>query len=287
MTTPAPSLTPAQQSALNEDWSKVASWDVRDAKGDPVADLDTLAKILGVDRTEAAHELLANPASAAAPAALVAEAKSEVLPDPDQASVLDGWVEDSDGADTDDEDAADGGADDDVEGKAFPWQKGGKKAGSGLKAGSWVSGNFGVGKIDLVVSTGKVPGVDSDVEGTKDKPAARVRVYEDGKATDKRVAAKLSGLKSTFPQKPKAQKKSGSAGLVLLVADAAGRLGPVDNPGPEAIRTAYERGQASWPGETKTLLSAEEWALGRAQAFVDKCAGYDTPGYIGDDDLLP
>lgn len=284
-----------QAATQNEDWPKVAAWDVTDDAGNPITDLDGLAALLGMDRTAAANELLGSPVATVAPPALVAEAHAELTPDPDQASLFDQAFGDDDSAGPDAEDTSGGGSDDpaddglggDLEdGKAFPWQKDGDKKGSGLKAGSWVSGNFGTGKIDLVVSNGKVPGVDSDVEGTKDKPAARVRVYENGKATDKRVAALLSGLKSTFPQKPKSEKKDGSAGLVLLVTEADD-LPDDQRPTADAIRTVYERGIRSWPGESKTALTPDAWGLGRARAFLEKAQGIGMEGYVGDDDLLP
>jgi hypothetical protein len=66
-----------QAASLNEDWIRVARWNVTDAKGDPVVDLDTLAKVLDTDRAGAAQELLASPSSAAAPPELIAEAQAE------------------------------------------------------------------------------------------------------------------------------------------------------------------------------------------------------------------
>lgn len=310
----------SQQDTLNEDWLRLISWDVTDATGQPVTTLDALAKVLDVDRVAAAQQLMDSPASAAAPEELRAEAEAELAPaTPGQVSLLDEFLDadpaapatdsppsdtaadtDDDGdAETDDDEDGDGGKPAFLKGKAFvPFKKGegGKKGpdtGSSTRketiaAGAFVSGNFGRGKVEVVVTSGKVPGVDTDVEGSKDTPACRVRVYEesdgDWKATDKRVAVKASGLKTIPPLgAAKFGKKSGAAGLVLLVAE----LDPANDVDAAAVRTAYERGKSAWPGETKTVLSREDWALGRARAFVRKSLGEDLPGYVGDDDLLP
>jgi len=312
---PTPTLSATQEAMLNEDWTKLPTWDVTDAAGQPVTTLDALVQVLGMEnRAAAARELLASPAMAAAPAELLAEAEAEG--NPDQGDLLEQWIgpdgepglppaggldEDIDG----ESDAAErmGAApveeDDDPAAKAFPWQKGKDKdsadTGSSTRkatiaAGAFVSGNFGKGKVEVVVTNGKVPGVDTDIEGTKDSPACRVQVYEetdgDWKASGKKIGVKASGLKTIPPLgKAKFGKKSGAAGLVLLVAEA--KALPADQqPTAEAIRTVYERGLRAWP-EGKTILQAEEWALGRAQAFVHLAQGIGTEGYVGDNDLLP
>lgn len=309
---------------LNEDWLRVSSWDVTDATGQPVTTLDALAKVLDTDRVGAARELMDSPASAAAPEELRAEAEEEIKPSAGQRSLLDEWA-DADGnlpsaaaggdnvsgeAESEDEEPdeedppADGEDDEDKgkpaflkgkdEGKGFVPFKSGEGTDTGdstrkatIAAGAFVSGNFGKGKVEVVVTSGKVPGVDTDVEGTKATPACRVRVYEesdgDWKATDKRVAVKVSSLKTIPPLgKAKFGKKDASAGLVLLVAE----LDPAADVDAAAVRTAYERGKSAWPGETKTILTREDWALGRAQAFVRFSRGEDIPGYVGDGDLL-
>lgn len=315
-----PALNATQAAMLNEDWLKLPAWDVTHPDGTPVTTLDALVEVLGAeDRHAAALELLATPAAAAAPAELLAEAKAEVNPDPNQQSLFDEIPAGEDppaaedppadvAADPETQDEADQATDaeDDDDKPAFlkkganPFAKGpggkGPDTGSSTRketiaAGAFVSGPFGKGKVEVVVTSGKVPGIDTDVEGTKSAPAVRIRVYEetDGewKASDKKVGAKVSALKTIPPLgAAKFGKKSGAAGLVLLTANAA-HLPEGERPTAEAIRSAYTRGLNAWPGEAKTLLPAAEWALGRAEAFVQKCQGIDTPGYVGDDDLLP
>lgn len=288
-----------QRATLNEDWLKLVSWDVTAADGSPVTTLDQLAKVLDTDRVGAARELMAGPSSAAAPAGLRAEAEGELNPDPGQRSLLDEWI---DGGDT--APAAAAGTPDEVVVEEEPEEKSGnpfaKKKGEGsadtgsstrkqtIAAGAFVSWPGGRGKVEVVVTNGKVPGVDTDITGTKDAPAARVRVYEesggDWKATEKRIAVKASSLKTIPPLgAAKFGKKSGTAALVALCS----QLDPARDVPVDAVRTAYQRGTSAWPGDAKTLLSRDEWALGRAEAFVAKSRGADIPGYIGDDDLLP
>jgi hypothetical protein len=319
-------LSAAQEQMLNEDWAKLPAWDVTGPDGEPVTTLDALAEVLGVeDRHAAASELLASPASVSAPAELLAEARAEVNPDPDQASLFDELVAadtaaaeeglpPAGGLDDDEEGPAPtGGADDDdseyddeeddrpafLKKGANPFAKGnggkGPDTGDGARketiaAGAFVSGPFGKGKVEVVVTSGTVPGVDTDVEGTKAEPAVRVRVYEadgdDWKATERRVAAKVGKLKTIPPLgAAKFGKKSGAAGLVLLTAQAA-QLPDDQRPEAKAIRTAYQRGLNAYP-EGKAAISREEWALQRAEAFVQLCQGVGTQGYVGDDDLLP
>ena len=300
-------MNAAQAAMLNEDWSKVTTWDVTDATGALVTTLAGLAEVLDLERADAAQELLASPSRVAAPAELVAEAEAELDPAAgDTVSLFDDFglspVEvartEAETGDVPHADLDDDEDDDALEGKAFPWQK--KKGddddtGKGTRkatiaAGAFVSGNFGKGKVDMVVDNGgKVPGVDTEVTGTKSQPAARVTVYEESdgkwKASKKKVAVRTSGLKTIPPLGAAAfGKKSGAAALVLLVADATTAV-----PGLEAksIREAYDRGARSYPGEQKTALDRQAWALGRAQAFVTKASGGEVPGYVGDDDLLP
>lgn len=295
------------QAATNEDWIKTIAWDVRGPDGQPVTTLADLAEVLGVDEDEAAQQLLDSPAVQSAPEALRTEAQDRVGAgqDEDVATLFDA-PEAQAPAPTGDAAAAatpaEGAVPPEVEGKAGkpPWLKGGKDEGSAdtgsstrkvtIAAGAYVSWSGGKGKVEMVVTNGgKVPGVDTDMTGTKDAPACRVRKYEESdgkwKATDTRVAVKASSLK-TIPPLGK-DSKSGAAGLVLLMSEYAESLEGKANPGANAVRTVYGRGLRAYPGQTKTLLGAEDWALGRARAFLEKCAGIDTPGYIGDDDLLP
>jgi hypothetical protein len=49
----------------------------------------------------------------------------------------------------------------------------------------------------------------------------------------------------------------------------------------------FDRGVQSWPGEAKTLLTRDEWAMSRVEAFLSTVIGERPAGYRGDDDLLP
>lgn len=320
----APStLTPGQQAAGNDDWAKVAAWDVTDAAGKPVTTLDQLAEVLGTDRTTAASALLKSPMGAAAPPELTAEANEEVAPSgaslygefddvlPDAAAT--GFdVEDDPEADDpeDEEDEVDAAAaeaeedpvdeddddrDDEDEDDVPAFLKGkGKKSLPGAGAlVSWAGGTLR-GRVELMVTNGgTVPGVTDGIVGTKSAPVARVRLYENTTGTswsptDRKVAVdarQLTGL-SRKQFLVAAPTRDISAHLVLKVAQHAG---PPDSgkPTADAIREVYRRGRASWPGEAKTLLSADEWALGRVDAFIEKAEGYDVEHYVGDDDLLP
>lgn len=60
------------------------------------------------------------------------------------------------------------------------------------------SGGKATGKITRIIVSGtvKVPGADFSVTGTKDNPAALIRIYRDGKPTDTVVGHKLDSLRS-------------------------------------------------------------------------------------------
>lgn len=174
-----------------------------------------------------------------------------------------------------------------------------KAGGPPLTAGAfvkWGDGNYG--RIDMVVKSGTVPGVDGDVAGSDDDPAVRVAVWKKGDdgwaATGSKVGLKLSAVSRTAPLRnatPGGGESKDSA-LVRVLARHDERVTGLGlpahaSPGARAVLTVYDRGVAAWPGETKTLLSAEDWALGRVDAFLDLAAGDDIPGYRRDIDLLP
>jgi len=324
----APSaLNSTDQATLNDDWAKVAAWDVTDAAGRPVNTLDGLADVLGTDRTTAAGMLLSSPMASAAPPRLTAEANAEVNPAAGTASLLSEFEDEIDTApadpdgdelagpdgtdlpedDGDDEEGDDLGEqdpdgdvvtgddedqdedEDDEDDDAPAFLKGKKK--KSLAAGEFVTLPDGRrGRVELVVSNGgTVPGVDAALVGTKSDPAARVRVYRQAGGrllpTGLRTAVKSAQLQRKATPRP-APAGDVSARLVLKVAQHAGPAGS-GKPTADAIRTVYARGRGAWPGEAKTLLSADEWALGRVDAFLQKAAGHDIEHYVGDDDLLP
>lgn len=166
-----------------------------------------------------------------------------------------------------------------------------------IATGNFVSWSGGRGKVDMIVSNGKVPGVDSDVEGSKKTPAARVVVYEkDGdnwKATSRRVAASTHTLKRIAPLTGGKSSPAGSAtALIELIAQHEERveydqLGGSARVTGAAVKAVYDRGVKAWPGEEKTVLTQEQWAEQRVAAFLSVAAGDVVEGYTRDLGLLP
>lgn len=159
--------------------------------------------------------------------------------------------------------------------------------------GSYVSWNGGTGRVDLLVSNGKVPGVDDEVEGTAKSPAARVVVWENGKPTRKKIAKSTHTLRRIPPIK--SGKSLEGVTLVEVLADhedtiEALGLPEVHRVSGRQVKTVYERGLAAWPGPARTSLTREQWALGRASHFT-KAATLTEPEdeeVLGNDtDLLP
>lgn len=303
----APStLTATDQATLNDDWPKVAAWDVTDAAGRPVNTLDGLADVLGTDRTTAAGMLLSSPMAAAAPPGLTAEANAEVNPAAGQASLVGEFEDEVDTApaddpdgdelagddelddpEADDEDPDEDEDDEDGDGPAF--LKGKEK--KGLTAGAFVTLDDGRrGRVELVVSNGgTVPGAEEPLVGTKSDPAARVRVYRQVGTrmlpTGIRVAVKSAQLQHQQPPRP-VTTGDVAAQLVLKAAQNP-RIDVREGLTPgKALQEVFRRGQESWPGAQMTELDAKSWALGRVDAFVQKASGHDVPHYVGDDDLL-
>jgi hypothetical protein len=178
-----------------------------------------------------------------------------------------------------------------VQSKGFPPKPGGGTP-PPISSGSFVSWSGGKGRVDLVVKNGKVPGVDDDVEGTADSPAARVVVWEDRKPTRKKVAAKVATLKRIAPLTFGKEKKEPSVALMELVADHEQRIADGELPAEAAVsgrtvKAVFDRGVQAWPGEAKTTLTAEQWAVGRVEAFLTVAGGGEVKGYRRDADLLP
>lgn len=149
-----------------------------------------------------------------------------------------------------------------------------------ITTGSFVSWSNGKGRVDLVVTTGTVPGVEGDVEATSDSPAARVVIWEDGKPTKKKYAASTHTLRRIAPLDGDEKKDDPTAALVALQADHE-RLSVDmgDGHGIEvtvtgtAIKAAYDRGVLSWPGSGRTDLSPTQWGLGRAEHLCKAARG--------------
>lgn len=157
-----------------------------------------------------------------------------------------------------------------------------------ISTGSFVSWSGGKGRVAMVVTNGKVPGVEGDVEGSSSSPAAQVVVYENDKATKKKIGMSTHKLKRIAPIGAAA---FGKKSLVSVHSDHEAKCADLGLPdyarlSGMAVKTAYDRGLHSWPGEAVTTLTAEEWALGRVEYLVKVAAGdvIDRPG--NDTDLL-
>jgi hypothetical protein len=168
----------------------------------------------------------------------------------------------------------------------------------GIHRGSYVKVGSQQGRVDLVVTNGKVPGVDSDVEGSADNPAIRVVVYAESggswKATGKRIAARANSASTIAPlaNRPASKKDLDVSALVGLQSDHEARADTEGwpehaRPDGDSIKSVFERGVSAWPGDTVTSLSAEQWGVARVKAFLSTAAGDRPDGYSRDDDLLP
>lgn len=249
-----------------------ATWAVTDADGEPADSLDGLAHALGTGREEAARALLSSRLAGAAPPALF-----------DEAVDLVGHPAELSG---------------ETQGTERPGEEEGKAANNPppIDTGSYVSWSNGTGRVDMVVTNGTVPGVDSDLKGTTDSPVARVVVWEpdgDGHSpTRRKTAARVSSLRRIPPLTRPSKGKDATAALVEMLGDHDQHVTDVDLPdwaraGGHAVKTVYGRGENAWPGEEKTALSRQQWALGRVAAFLRAAAGETTPGYVRDVDMLP
>jgi hypothetical protein len=118
---------------------------------------------------------------------------------------------------------------------------------------TWPGGGPGV--VDMVVTAGEVPGVADPLAGTKNAPAARVRLLD-----GQRIAVPLADLA------------------------AAGEQAGVSEAALDAVRS---RGMRSWPGTGTTSLSRKAWAEARVDAFLTVVAGEEPADYCRDNDLLP
>jgi 2'-5' RNA ligase len=185
-------------------------------------------------------------------------------------------------------------------GAAAPFGQGGIGGGKGedagprMATGAFVALGNRKGRVDMIVSSGTVPGAKhpssgEPVEGSKDSPAARVVIYEAAgngtwKSTGKKFASSVAKLRRIPPLRTRGSKSLDEA--------LAATLHHYDHvqiafPGVGVLREVYARGVKSWPGIERTALTAEQWALGRVDAFAATCNGIRPEDYRGDDDLLP
>lgn len=169
------------------------------------------------------------------------------------------------------------------------------KAGSppSIDSGSFVQWGSNRGRVDLVVTNGKVPGVEDDVEGSKDSPAVRVVVWEkdgDGyKPSRKKIGAMVHTLKRIAPLHPAKALPGERPGedLVSLLAEHEARgLPDHAQVTAAAVSAVYNRGIKAWPGEHSTTLTRQQWAVGRVKAFLAVASGEDPHGYYRDLGLL-
>lgn len=170
-------------------------------------------------------------------------------------------------------------------------EKGGGDTPPVISNGSFVSWSGGKGRVDLIVTNGKVPGVEDDVEGTEKSPAARVVVYEDGKASGKKIGASTHTLRRIPPiSTPK--KGASPAALVQMLAEHESKCDDLQLPAHThvtgfAVKAVYDRGLDAYPGAEVTTMTAQEWAIGRVEHFVKVAAGDIAPNGAGNDtDLL-
>jgi hypothetical protein len=236
--------------------TKARRWDVRTDAGDLVNDLDTLAAMLGTNPTAAALTLLANDSAyKAAPPALQEEVARAV----------------------------------ETKGGGRPKPGGGTPP--PITSGSFVQWGSNRGRVDLIVTNGKVPGVEEDVSGAKDSPAVRVVVWEsDGNGGYKPSRKKVGKMAHTLKRiQPLRSGKSAAPAedLVTLLAEHEARDLPAHaQVSALAVKAVYDRGAAEWPGYDKVDLSRRQWATSRVKAFLAVAAGDDPAGYVNDLGLL-
>lgn len=172
----------------------------------------------------------------------------------------------------------------------------GKDAPPSIDRGSFVSWSGGKGRVDLIVTNGKVPDAPGDVEGTPPSPAARCVVWEkdgeDWKAGTNKYAAKVQTLKRIPPLTKSGKSLGGLDALVGLLADHEQEIEAKNLPDSArvtglAVKTVADRGMEGWPGDEVTSLTREQWAVGRVKAFLETAAGDDlAPMNPDDTDML-
>lgn len=305
MTTPQ-TPTPARKRAAQwsndaqEDWTK-RTWDVRTSSGDVVESLDALAVVLGKSREAAAADLMRWPSGGSAPTALRKEAEDVLAGnapggEPERGSFdMPGLAGIADRSHL----ASDVPAPPKPPATAPPAPKAPQpvpvealadpEVQPEVKRGDAVTWPGGTGRVDLIVQRGIVPGVAGDpVHGKSGQPAVRVVL-----PTGEKVAVKAAQVTVIDPRPHVEVEGKGANGLVTLVSAYQG----AEQPGTPswakvtgtAVKAAFARGRASWPGEEITALGRDDWALGRVKAFLTLLTAPDKApaGYTRDHDLLP
>lgn len=165
------------------------------------------------------------------------------------------------------------------------------KTAAPLSTGAFVSLGGCKGRVDLVVTNGTVPAAKSltghDVQGTAAAPAARVVEYgPSGTGTYAPTGHKFAAPAAAVHPIPPLRTREAKSLEEALAWAALAHGTQAGGPDADTLRRVYTRGLKSHPGPAVTTLSAEQWALGRVDAFAATCAGLRPPGYHADDDLL-
>lgn len=149
-----------------------------------------------------------------------------------------------------------------------------------IECGTHVEWEGKSGRVDLVVSSGAVPGVEGEVTGTADAPVARVIVGEE------KMAVPVADLTVAEPEP---EYKGEAAALVGLLAEHSRKAegkGAAATLSPQSVQTAFERGLHEWPGADVTSLSADEWAVGRVAHLSKAALAPESVAETNDADLL-
>lgn len=176
-----------------------------------------------------------------------------------------------------------------------------------VAAGSFVSlPPSRYGRVNLVVKSGVVPGVDQPLNATPESPAARVALWrQEGNRgapawtpgwapTGESIAARVAALTPIEPLTDLSPEAATSGTAARLVALHSGHLERVHStgaplfcaPGAEAVKEVFRRGVLASPYDWRAP-EAQDWALHRVETFLALAGGQLVGGYRRDADLLP
>lgn len=180
---------------------------------------------------------------------------------------------------------------------------------SSLKQGGWVqyavpkppqSTTYATGKIIEIESDGTLTAGDESREGTSSNPAVMVQVFavlEDDtlQETDRRVVRSASELRTIADPGDRVRKASASAQATLRnkVKDHNDKYGGTSSKrvNLRMLEAVFDRGVGAYrtnPGSVRpNVTSAEQWAFGRVNAFLQAVRTGRFPRTAFDRDLLP
>ena len=211
--------------------------------GEPAPDTETPAED-AAEPEQTEEEFYADDAPAAVPDG------------PDEPPLFAGTPDNQPGTETPVEDAGDTAPESPVEDAAEP----------AVKAGAWATDGTSIGRVDLIVASGEVPGTDASVTGDTG-PLARL-VHADGTKSALPVAA------LTATQEPRVTPE------VYALAEKANTAGvPLT-----AVQAAWVRAEKSYPGRYTAKVTPQQWATGRAERLI--AAATDPRVRCNDRDLL-